>query len=221
MRYMGERGGNAALDIPKERMKKTMKRINVIVAIALAAAMCLTFAACTASPKSDNTVTPAPADGGNLKPDPVGNTETSAPITDKEKLTAISEFVRVGSDTQLGFEPLVITSAQQFADKVLPMLGTESRALVERKYNDEFFSKNHLIVFAMELSSGSMIPEVQDVTYKDGLVDVTVGGRMEGEIGTCDMAYYIGMLTLENSRYPSDAKVTVHGATVEDAAEHK
>lgn len=204
-----------------------MKRINAIIAILLIAAMAFAAAACT-SPKpqpqgpGDNgtvKVTPEPAEG-NVLPDPGLNLIDVAPLSDREKLDSLTEFYRFGTSEGLPSETMIITSSKEFEQKVLPLLADDTYKAAAQaaaaKYNDDFFKNNRLVVFRIDLSSGSFTPQVQYLTCEKGVVDVTVGfNKPEGDVFTADMAYYLGFLILDTNIYGSNSTVNVHGALVE------
>ncbi len=182
-------------------MKRYIKIIAMLLTLALAAA------AIACSNAETEITTPAPME---TETEPNGG-EVSGEITDPNKIDF--EFHRIAYDYETGgkTEPEIITSAEDFALKVLPRLSDEAKRAASEKYNEDFFKNNHLVVFTVTFSSGSVIPEVTSVEDVDGTVTVTVGGRMDGDVGTADMATHLGIVALNNLRWPVNAPVNVIG----------
>ncbi|MBO4878908.1 MAG: hypothetical protein J5544_01460 [Clostridia bacterium] len=132
------------------------------------------------------------------------------------------EFIRIPYEYESelhGAAPVVVTSLEQFRSEVLPGIGEAERGAAEAKYTEDFFKTRHLVVFHVVFSSGSAVPELTMVERNDGVVNIAVQGRMEGDVGTCDMAEYLCLVSLDNAVFPADYKVEVKGAVQISKAE--
>ena len=182
-----------------------MKKLTFIITIMLVAA--LSFAAVACSKAGANTAG-MPIDG-NLKPDP--GTDLNLPASTGRGYSF--SFVRVDYvDGQNigGYE--LIDTAKKFAELVLPMLPEADRGDAQTKYTDEFFKTHYIIRFFQDYSSGSIKPEVTAVAVENGELVITTEGKMEGDVGTCDMARHMGIVTLERSMFSIDLPVRINGA---------
>jgi hypothetical protein len=180
-------------------MKRNIKITALLLILALAAA------AIACSSAETELTTPAPMET-EAKP----NGDVAGEIIDPNAPKFEAEFFRIAYEYEGGkAKPVVITNAADFASVVLPNLSGETKDAACAKYGEDFFKNHHLIVFKVVFSSGSVIPEVTGVELADGTVTVNVGGRMDGDVGTCDMAEHLGIVALDNLHWPVDAPVSV------------
>ncbi len=181
-------------------MKKYIKIIAAILIIAMAAAS----VACAKA--GTEITTPIPME---QEAQPNGG-DVSGEIVDPNKIDY--KFWRIAYDYENGNSkpaPIVITNVKDFDQFVVSRLPEAQKKAALETYNDEFFGKNHLIMFTVTFSSGSVVPEVTAVEDVDGTVTVTVNGRMDGDVGTADMATHLGIVVLDNMRWSADAPVAV------------
>ena len=190
-------------------MKRNVKIIAMLLTLALAAA------AIACSSAETEITTPAPME---TEAEPNGGDVAGEIIVPSGKPEY--EFHRIAYDYENGgkTEPEIITSTEDFELRVLPRLNDEARREASAKYNDEFFANNHLVVFTVTYSSGSVIPEVASVEMIDGAVTVTVEGKMNGDVGTADMATHLGIVALDNLHWPVGAPVKIAGPAAADAS---
>lgn len=188
-----------------------MKRMKVI-ALIMALIMILAAAACT-SPNTDKPGSKADEPVATDAPDTL---TTDKPVSDDTPVNFLPDpewqFGRTDySETAAARKPLVITTVEDFRRDVLPQLREALRADAEAAYNEEFFESNHLIAFWVTYSSGSAKPEVTSVEKTGDQIVITVNGRMDGEVFTCDMATHLGLVALDNRAYPTELEIKIVG----------
>ena len=213
----GPAAGAAGAKNERFKEDKTMKILSKAIAALVLVAVSVTSAACTASK-------PQTAVGENATTAPTQDTEltTEAPAPEMTERYAIGEFFRVDySESAASLAPKVITTADQFAETVLPQVNEEKRDALRSAYNEEFFKDHHLITFFVTYGSGSIIPQVSSVETENGSIAVSVVGTHEGDILTCDMATHLCLLSVDNVHFPIDAPVVVSGQGVSGGTEQK
>ncbi|MBQ2110985.1 MAG: hypothetical protein II191_04490 [Clostridia bacterium] len=189
-----------------------MKKTIAFIALLMALIMTLGAMACT-SPNANKPG--SKADEPTVSEAPDGLT-TDKPVSDDTPVNLLPDpewkFGRTDySETAAARKPLVITTVEDFRRDILPQLREALRADAEAAYNEEFFESNHLIAFWVTYSSGSVQPEVTSVEKTGDQIVITVNGRMDGDVGTCDMATHLGLVALDNRAYPVDLEIKVVG----------
>lgn len=188
-----------------------MKRSVIITAAALMLALAISLTACTVSPGARTT--PEPKNDEKITLDPAATPEHEDPAGVIAGPGYGYEFIRVGWSDTIGSRPVQVISDTETLNKLLlPEFEGEVRSELAAKYNDEFFKNNHIVMFVVTYGSGSIRPVVENVETVDGAVVITVDGKMDGEIGTCDMAAHIAIVSLDNSRFPAESTVKVDGS---------
>ena len=188
-----------------------MKRMKVI-ALAMALIMILAAAACTApaaaKPESKaDAPTASPAPDSLTTDRPVPEDTPANLLPDPEWKFSRTDY----SETAAARKPLVITTVEQFRQDVLPELREANRADAEAAYNEEFFETKHLVAIWVTYSSGSVKPEIASVQKVGDQLVIVVTSRMDGDVGTADMATHMGLVALDNRAYPAELEVKLAG----------
>ena len=201
------------------KMNKGMvKRIGMI---ALSAVFAASLAACKPQNQGGSSATPAPAtlapgEGGDLSkvtPDP---NATQAPIHDLNPYSY--QFIRIPySETANSMDPIVITDTEKLREVIVERLSSSSMSKASeddylKQYNDEFFKTNYLLAFNLTFSSGSVVPKVASVNHENGVVTIVTEGKMEGDVGTADMASHMCLLALSAEKFPATSTFSITGA---------
>lgn len=202
-------------------MKIFKLKLKIAAALLLAMLSAFTFACKPQNPTPQNDV-PSTAPQGDQIPDEntvkvtLDPNATPAPVVNVNGYSY--EFVRINySENANGAEPVVITGTEQLRDAIDNNLfsGARSRASADeflRRYDEEFFKTNYLLVFNLTFSSGSVIPKIKSVTLENGVVNIVTEGEMNGDVGTADMASHMCLLALDPAKFPASSTFSVSGA---------
>lgn len=202
-------------------MKKTVKAIGTVALCALIAA-----GAFACGSRNENAATPAPQQSGQpVQTGAPGNRvkTTPDPSADQGNVHSLEDydynFVRIAySESANSMEPYAVTSVAELENALENVeFSTSARSAVGKNellklYDEEFFKSSYILVFNVTFSSGSVVPKIKSVSVDNGVVNVTTEGRMEGDVGTSDMASHMCLLALSSEEYPAAGGFSVTGA---------
>ena len=205
-----------------------MKIINEVTkrasAAALAALTAVSLVACGTRPDSGSTSAPT-TDSPKASVMPISGADV-AKVTMPPNITPMPvhnmdgysyRFIRIAySAGASSVTPLVVNSKDGLRTALSKALSSSARSTLSvdeymKDYDEAFFEKNYILVFNLTFGSGSVVPEVKNVTIENGVVTVLTEGTMEGDVGTADMASHMCLLSLDANRFPETSTFNVSG----------
>ena len=128
----------------------------------------------------------------------------------KEAIEFTANFFRVSWEDETDYPQTTFLSTRQellqFCDNC-----EDADSLPLKKYGEEFFKSQKLILVALSEGSGSTRHEVESITRFDTRYNVNIK-RIEAEVGTCDMAkWYAVIETAAPIRSAEDITVLLDG----------
>ena len=109
-------------------------------------------------------------------------------ITDVYELIALSETISSTEGMNLNFN------------------NDNSLETVFEKYDEQYFVKNNLLITSMQAFSGGISFEFEDAVIADNTLQITVK-QVEPEMGTSDMADWIGVFEISKKHFNEDLKL--------------
>lgn len=212
------------------------KTVRAAICAVCAAAIAVSALACYSSepekdtlvvPKGQNTEETRKPSSPSAKPQEAEKL-TEAPIESGEPTRKgegwTAEFFRIGFSSDASKRaPVVIKNAEELKKAVNISSKSKSSDNTMAEFtaacDEEFFKTHHIVSFCLTFSSGSIQPSVSGVEVKDGKLVISVGGTMQGDVGTDDMATHLGMLVLDSSRFDSSLPIDLGGAGYYGAGE--
>lgn len=203
--------------------KNISRNLKMATAAMMAALVAASALACNQTSSSDNG---RPAENSGTP----GQVSSGSPI-DTEKTTAApldtsepgaegkgwtSEHFRIAYSESAAKKPMkVINTAEEMKAYFESVAGAktgdkELREFIE-KCDEDFFKTHFLVGYNQTFSSGSIAPIVKSVEVNDGKLVITVGGAMEGDVGTADMATHLCVLLIDRALFSPELPVTVAG----------
>lgn len=195
----------------KNSTLKRIKKAGTLVLLSVIAASC---SACGPKDAASPKTTPgaqAPTVNTSAPPSFTNGTLALTPFESSEKHEPNSyRFIRVPySYGAASPKPELITDRERLVALVGEATASMSRTVQLEGYDDGFFKDRAIVAFTLTFGSGSAKPMVTAVDITGDTITVTANGKMEGDVGTTDMASHLGLLVVEKSGVPKNSKIVI------------